>query len=74
MTALLEAILILTAVFHLRELRNTMHDLRGRAHQSEEARAQEEMIEMGYKGLHHITYSIVACCTCVFPALHPPLR
>ncbi|BGP48553.1 hypothetical protein JCM10450v2_004429 [Rhodotorula kratochvilovae] len=65
MSALLEAILILTAVFHLRELRNTMHDLRGRAHQSEEARTQEEMIEKGYKGLHHITYSIVACCTAV---------
>ncbi|GAA6050344.1 hypothetical protein JCM3770_002973 [Rhodotorula araucariae] len=65
MTVLLETVLVLTAVFQLRELRTTTHDMRGRAHQSDEARAQEEMIENGYKGLLHITYAIVACCTAV---------
>lgn len=69
-TVLLEGILILTTIFHLRELRRTMSDLRGRAQQSVEARAQGEMIESGYRSLRNITAAVIACCTCV---LSPPL-
>ncbi|GAA5944144.1 hypothetical protein JCM3775_001079 [Rhodotorula graminis] len=64
-TVLLEGILILTTIFHLRELRRTMGDLRGRAQQSVEARAQGDMIEQGYRSLRNITAAVVACCTAV---------
>ncbi|GAA5856078.1 hypothetical protein JCM9279_006499 [Rhodotorula babjevae] len=64
-TVLLEGILVLTTIFHLRELRLTMSDLRGRAQQSGEARAQSEVIEQGYRSLRNITGAVIACCTAV---------
>jgi hypothetical protein len=53
-----------TAVLQ-RELRKTMHELRGRAYLSEEARAQETLIKHGYQSLSYVTWSIIAACTAI---------
>ncbi|KWU47101.1 hypothetical protein RHOSPDRAFT_31236 [Rhodotorula sp. JG-1b] len=62
---ILEVVLCLTASLHLRELRKTMHELRGRAYLSEEARAQETVIKHGYQSLSYVTWSIIAACTAI---------
>ena len=42
-----------------------MHELRGRAYLSEEARAQETVIKHGYQSLSYVTWSIIAACTAI---------
>ncbi|BGP54603.1 hypothetical protein JCM8202v2_002190 [Rhodotorula sphaerocarpa] len=64
-TVLLEGVLCLTALLHLRELRRTMQDLRARAHVSEEARLQKSLIKHGYQSLLYVTCSIIAACTAI---------
>ncbi|GAA5869679.1 hypothetical protein JCM3774_003820, partial [Rhodotorula dairenensis] len=62
---ILQVVLCSTAALHLRELRNTMNDLRGRAFLSDEARAQETVIRHGYQSLSYVTWSIIAACTAI---------
>lgn len=42
-----------------------MHELRGRAYLSEEARAQETVIKHGYQSFSYVTWSIIAACTAI---------
>ncbi|BGP16569.1 hypothetical protein JCM10213_000519 [Rhodosporidiobolus nylandii] len=64
-TVCLEALLVVSATLHLRELRKTMDELQNRSQMNDETRAQEQMLERSYRGLIYVTWAIIASCTAI---------
>ncbi|GAA6060926.1 hypothetical protein JCM10212_003834 [Sporobolomyces blumeae] len=64
-TILLEMVLVIAGVLHLRELRATMDELAIRTSMSEEARSQEKLIEQTYTSLVHVTWAVCILLTAV---------